>query len=80
MFTKTLKFSDIKSSPETFSEMNDSDVFQIIHRGSEVKVLITQEHYFGLMAKIEQLKGNSKRTPFRSDFYEDVSPKRTTKE
>ena len=42
--------------------MNDDDVFQIIHRGQEVKVIMTQEHFFALMERIEKPTGE-KLTP-----------------
>ena len=76
MFNKTLNFSEIKTSPESFSQMNGNDVFQIFHRGSEVKVMMTQEHYFDLLQKIERLEGDSRREQFNSEqLLEEVKGK-----
>ena len=55
MFTKTIKFSDLKNTSE-FSEMTDDQIYQIFHRGSGVKVLMTQEKFFNLISKIDRLE------------------------
>lgn len=57
MFYKTIKFSDLKNTSE-FSKMRDGQVYQVFHRGSGVKVLMTQEKYFALLSKIERLEAN----------------------
>ena len=67
MFSKTLTFSEIKTSPEIFKDMDDSDVFQIFYRRGGVKVMMTQEKYFNLLQKIERLEGNTKRTEYNSE-------------
>ena len=54
MFKKTINFSELKSDPSLISEMNDGEVFQIFHRGQDVKVIMTQDHYFELMSRLEK--------------------------
>ncbi len=67
MFKKTLNFSDIKSDPSLVSEMSEADVYQIFHRGHDVKVMMTQEHYFKLMARLEKAEGVLNRTSFNPE-------------
>lgn len=67
MFNKTLNFSDLKSDPSLVSEMNETDVYQIFHRGHDVKVMMTQEHYFTLMARLEKAEGVVNRTSFNPE-------------
>ena len=67
MFKKTLNFSELKNDPTAVSEMKDSEVIQILHRGSEVKVMMTQEHYFQLLARLEKTEGTSKTTAFNAE-------------
>ena len=63
-FKKTVNFSELKSDPSLFSKLKDGEVFQVIHRGSEIKVMMTQEHYLTLMSRLEKAEGASKLTPF----------------
>jgi hypothetical protein len=67
MFKKTLNFSALKSDPSILSEMKDGDVFQIVHRGSEIKVVMTQEYFFRLMEKVEKAEGVEKVTPYNAN-------------
>jgi uncharacterized protein (DUF1778 family) len=39
--------------------MVDGDVYQIIQKGQDVKVMMTQEHYFQLMARLEKAEGTT---------------------
>ena len=55
MFKKTMNFSELKKA-ENFTEMGHEDVYQIFHRGNEVKVMMTQEKYFELLSEIDRLK------------------------
>lgn len=57
MFKKTINFSELKSDPSLVSEMADGEVFQIFHRGQDVKVMMTQEYFFELMARLEKAEG-----------------------
>ncbi len=57
MFYKTIKFSELKNTSD-FSEMKDDQVYQIFHRGSDVKVLMTQEKYFNLLSKVDRLEAS----------------------
>lgn len=67
MFKKTLNFSDLKTETAALAEMKDGDVYQIFHRGQEVKVLMTQEYFFTLMERLERAEGTSKSTPYNPD-------------
>ncbi len=67
MFKKTLNFSDLKSDPTSVSEINDGEVFQIFHRGHDVKVMMTQEYFFNLMARLEKAEGVVKTTKYNSE-------------
>ena len=64
MFKKTLNFSELKSDPTLVSEMKDGEVFQIFHRGQDVKVIMTQEHFFTLMARLEKAEAVVKRAAY----------------
>ncbi len=64
MFTKTLNFSGLKSDPTSVSEMKDGDVFQIFHRGQDVKVMMTQEYFFNLMARLEKAEETVQRVAY----------------
>ncbi len=67
MFKKTLNFSELKSDPNAVSEMKDGDVFQVFHRGHDVKVMMTQEYFFNLMARLEKAEGIVKRTDYNPE-------------
>ena len=67
MFKKTLTYSELKSDPSVISKMKDKDVFQIIHRGQEVKVMMTQEHFFTQMERLEKAEGTNKTTAYNPD-------------
>lgn len=67
MFHKTINFSDLKKDPSLVSEMEDGQVFQVFHRGQDVKVMMTQEYFFNLMARLEKTEGSAKRTNYDPD-------------
>lgn len=67
MFKKTINFSELKSDPNSLSEIKDGDVFQIFHRGHEVKVMMTQEYFFTLMARLEKAEGVINRTKYNPE-------------
>jgi hypothetical protein len=69
MFKKTLNFSELKSDPNSISEMKDGDVFQVFHRGQDVKVVMTQEYFFTLMARLEKAEGVAKRTTYNPEKF-----------
>lgn len=64
MFKKTLNFSDLKSDPSSIAEMKNEDVIQVFHRGHEVKVIMTQDHFFNLMARLEKFESASKTSKY----------------
>ena len=64
MFHKTINFSDLKKDPSLISEMEDGQIFQVFHRGQDVKVMMTQEYFFNLMARLEKAEGSEKRTSY----------------
>lgn len=67
MFKKTINFSELKSDPTLISEMADGEVFQIFHRGQDVKVMMTQEYFFELMARLEKAEGIAKTTKYNPE-------------
>jgi hypothetical protein len=67
MFKKTLNFSELKSDPNSINEIKDGDVFQVFHRGQDVKVIMTQEHFFNLMARLEKAEGVAQRTAYNPE-------------
>ena len=64
MYKKTLNFDDINVGKNLFSEIEDGDVYQVIQKGHEVKVVMTQEYYFQLMAKLEKSDTSTKHTKY----------------
>jgi hypothetical protein len=64
MYDKRLTLKEILENKDLLSEMDDTEVYQVTRGGTEPKVIMTQEHYFYLLTKIEQLGGTNKRTPF----------------
>jgi hypothetical protein len=58
MFKKTLNFSDLKSDPSAVAELKNDEVVQVFHRGHEVKVMMTQDHFFNLMARLEKFENS----------------------
>ncbi len=67
MFKKTINFSELKSDPSLVSEMADGEVFQIFHRGQDVKVMMTQEYFFELMARLEKAEGIAKTSKYNPE-------------
>lgn len=53
VFKKTLNFSELKSDPSAVADLKNDEVVQVFHRGHEVKVVMTQDHFFNLIAKLE---------------------------
>jgi hypothetical protein len=64
MFKKTISFSELKSDPSSVSEMTDGEVYQIKHQGLDAKVMMTQEYYFELMARLEKAEGIAKTSKY----------------
>lgn len=53
MFKETVVASKLREKMAHYFEMvTGNTVLQILHRGGEVKVLMTQEHYLGLVSKL----------------------------
>lgn len=67
MFKKTLNFSDLKSDPSAVAELKNGEVVQVFHRGHEVKVLMTQDHFFNLMARLEKFENSGKTSKYDVD-------------
>jgi hypothetical protein len=57
MFFRTLNLTKFKENPsEPLSEVSDGRVLQLLHGGHDVKVIMTQDHYFQLLANVADLK------------------------
>lgn len=67
MFKKTINFSELKSDPSIVAEMADGEVFQIFHRGQDVKVMMTQEYFFELIARLEKAEGIAKTSKYNPE-------------
>lgn len=67
MFKKTLSVCDLKSDASAISELKNDEVIQVFQRGHDVKVIMTQDHYFNLMARLEKYENSGKITMYDSD-------------
>lgn len=67
MFKKTVNFSDLKSDPSAISDLKNEEVVQVFHRGHEVKVIMTQDHFFNLMARLEKFENAGKTSKYDVD-------------
>lgn len=68
MFKKTITFSELNNGGASVAtELKDGEVIQIFHRGSEVKVMMTQDHYFNLLARLEKTEAQSKKSPYNPE-------------
>ena len=67
MFKKTLNYSDLKSDPSVVSELKNDEVVQVFHRGHEVKVIMTQDHFFNLMARLEKFENSGRTSKYDAD-------------
>lgn len=57
MFFRTMNLTQFKSNPsDPLNEIEGEKVLQLLHGGHEVKVVMTQEHYFSLLSQIADLK------------------------
>ena len=53
MFKATVVASKLREQMAHFFDLvRGEDVIQILHRGGEIKVLITQEHYLNLLSRL----------------------------
>ena len=53
MFKTTVVASKLREKMAQYFEMaTGDDVIQILHRGNDVKVLMTQEHYLNLLSRL----------------------------
>lgn len=64
MFKKRINLDDFMGGSNFLSDMKDGDVYQIIQKGKEVKVVMTQEYYFQLMAKLEKTDSSTRITNY----------------
>lgn len=67
MFKKTINFSDLKSDPSSIADLKKDEIVQVFHRGHEVKVVMTQDHFFNLMARLEKIENSAKSTKYDVD-------------
>jgi hypothetical protein len=59
MYKKKIDLKELISD-NCLTEMVDGDVYQITHYGQDVKVMMTQEYYFCLMARLEKAEGTTR--------------------
>ena len=56
MFKKTLNLSELKREiNDLLGDLTGDDALQVVHRGKQIKVIITQERYFKLLGQLAQL-------------------------
>jgi hypothetical protein len=55
MFKKTLNLSQLKREiNDLLGDLTGDDALQVVHRGKQIKVIITQERYFKLLGELAQ--------------------------
>lgn len=59
MYKKRLDIKVLLSENDSLTNMKDGDVYQITHQSQDVKVMMTQEYYFQLMARLEKAEGST---------------------
>jgi F0F1-type ATP synthase alpha subunit len=67
LFEKVINYNELQNNLNLVLEMTDKDVFQIPHPGHDVKVMMTQEYFFTLMARIEKAEGSTKTSKYNPD-------------
>lgn len=60
MYKKKLDLRELISENNLLMDMKDGDVYQLTQQGHDVKVMMTQEYYFQLLAKLEKFEGTKK--------------------
>lgn len=71
MFKKTLNFSQLKTDVSEISDLKGSEVIQVLHRGHEIKVIMTQEYFFLLQARAEANETAPKRTSHNKELLKE---------
>jgi PHD/YefM family antitoxin component YafN of YafNO toxin-antitoxin module len=69
MFKATVVASKLREQMAHYFDMvHDDEVVQILHRGGEIKVLMTQEHYLNLLSRLAlyEKSPNAKTVPAKS--------------
>ena len=69
MFKATVVASKLREQiARYFDLVQGNDVIQIIHRGGDIKVLMTQEHYLSLLSRLAlyEKSPNAKTVPSKS--------------
>src|SRR5208282_2138857 len=69
MFKATVVASKLREQmAHYFDLVRGEEVVQILHRGGEIKVLMTQEHYLNLLARLAlyEKSSNAKTVPAKS--------------
>jgi hypothetical protein len=52
---ETINFKTLREKGPAAIDVKDDEVVQVISKGSEIKVIISQEHYLDLLAAYNQL-------------------------
>lgn len=67
MFTATVMASKLRERMAHYFDMvTGNKVIQILHRGGEIKVLMTQEHYFNLTSRLALYETHEDTKPVKS--------------
>ena len=67
----TINFKTLREKGPAAVDVKGDEVVQIISKGSEIKVIITQEHYLNLLAAYNQLLQRSGRKPEEKVSFEE---------
>lgn len=74
MFKATVVASKLREKLAHYFEMVTGDnVIQVFHRGGEVKVIMTQEHYFNLTSRLALYESHEDTKPVRSINKNDLA-------
>lgn len=66
MFKKTCNLTTISSDRNIWGELQDNEAIQVLHRGHDPKVVISQEYFFHLLT--------AARAIFSEEFESSVAP------
>lgn len=70
MFKKTLIIDADKEISKKLKNLEYEDALQVLIKDQSIKVVLTQEYYLHLLAKLEQNENNLPVTPFDVDDFQ----------
>lgn len=64
MYIKNLIVDDENEISKHIKDLKDDEAIQLYHKDDSVKVIITQEYYFNMLAKLESTNNGLKSTKY----------------